>query len=248
MKWNTELYDDAQLFVSEYGKDLISFIPNRDGQRILDLGCGTGDLTHEINSKQSCSVIGMDYSDEMIVKAKSKYPNLEFSVCDACKIPFTNEFDVIFSNAVFHWIPRQEELHKSIHNALKSDGMMICEFGGHKNIEKISGSFERVIKQYGDNYSSPFYFPTVEEHEKILEKSGFKIERIYDYDRPTVLPNEGLGLRQWISQFFSSYLSKYDEIIQEEILLSVENELRSDMFKDNHWIADYRRIRVIAYK
>ncbi len=248
MKWNTDLYDDAQQFVSEYGKDLISFIPNKEDQRILDLGCGTGDLTNQINESFNSSIIGVDYSQEMIQKAKSKYPNLEFSICDACTIPFTNEFDVIFSNAVFHWIPNQEELHRSIYSALKSGGILICEFGGYKNIEKISSAFGKAIKQYGDNYDSPFYFPKIEEHTKVVENCGFEIEKIYDYDRPTILPNGNLGLRQWISQFFSSYLNKYDETIQEEILVAVENDLKVDMFKDNNWIADYRRIRVIAHK
>ena len=248
MKWNTDLYDDSQQFVSEYGKDLISFIPNKNGQKILDLGCGTGDLTNQINESFKCDIIGIDYSPEMIQKARLKYPKLHFSICDACTMPFADEFDVIFSNAVFHWIPNQDELHRSIYNALKYAGIMICEFGGYKNIEKISNAFGRVIKQYGDNYDSPFYFPKVEEHTKVLEKSGLKIEKIYEYDRPTILPNGELGLRQWISQFFSSHLNKYDVTVQEEILIAVENDLQVDMFKDNNWIADYRRIRVIAYK
>ena len=216
MKWNSELYDDAQAYVSEYGKGLITFIPQKDNQKILDLGCGTGDLTQEIANIFSCNIIGSDYSKEMIVKAQEKYPTLDFSVCDACEIPFENEFDVIFSNAVFHWIPNQIALHKSIFNALKPTGMLICEFGGYQNIAKISNAFGKAIAVYGDVYKSPFYFPQVEVHAKILEESGFTIEKIYDYDRPTVLPNGDLGLRQWVCQFFSTDLNMYDEVKQEE--------------------------------
>lgn len=193
MKWNSELYDNAQSFVSEYGKGLITFIPQKENQKILDLGCGTGDLTQEIAKKISCNVIGSDNSEEMIIKAKEKYPTLDFFVYDACKIPFESEFDVIFSNAVFHWIPDQNALHQSIYNALKENGMLVCEFGGYKNIQNISNAFGKAIAKYGDNYSSPFYFPKVENHVKVLENAGFIIDKIYDYDRPTILPKVKQG-------------------------------------------------------
>lgn len=248
MKWNSDLYDNAQAFVSEYGKGLITFIPQVADQKVLDLGCGTGDLTNEISRMLGCSIIGSDYSPEMIVRAKTKYPHLSFSVCDACEIPYTDEFDVIFSNAVFHWIPNQTALHQSVYNALKVGGMLICEFGGHQNIAKISHAFGLAIAQYGDTYESPFYFPQTEHHVAVLENAGFIIDKIYDYDRPTILPNGALGLRQWVCQFFSADLNKYDATKQETILAYVENNLRSSMFDGEKWTADYRRLRVIAHK
>ncbi len=248
MKWNSKLYDNAQSFVSEYGKGLIDFIPNKEGQAILDLGCGTGDLTNEISTRLSVNIIGVDSSKEMINKAKSKYTNINFDVCDATKLPLENAFDVVFSNAVFHWIPNQNDLHKSIYNALKKDGILICEFGANKNIYNITTAFSNAIAKYDDIYSSPFYFPTVEEHATILENNRFIIDKIYDYDRPTILPNENLGLRQWVSQFFSEPLNKYSENRQEEILTNVESQLRPIMFDGEKWTADYRRLRVIAHK
>lgn len=248
MKWDAKLYDDAQSFVHEYGKSLINFIPLNNNQKILDLGCGTGDLTNEIKTKLSCSIIGCDYSSEMISMAKEKYKDIEFLVCDASNLPFENEFDVIFSNAVFHWIEDQTLLHNKIYNALKPGGILICEFGGYNNIISISNAFKKALAIHNDNYISPFYFPKVEDHKQILKNSGFKIEEIYDYDRPTILPNKGLGLRQWVCQFFSADLSKYGEDKQEEILSFVENELRDTMYDTKNWIADYKRIRVIATK
>ncbi len=246
MKWNSNLYDNAQAFVSEYGKDLISFIPTGDNLNILDLGCGTGDLTNEIKQNGNHNIIGVDSSQEMVDKAKEKYKDIDFTVCDATKLPFTNKFDVIFSNAVFHWISDQTALHTAIYTALKKDGMLICEFGGYQNIANISRAFGNAIAKFGGGYKSPFYFPKVEDHAKILEDAGFVIEKIYDYDRPTPLPNADLGLRQWVCQFFSGDLEKYSN--QEEILAMVEDELRATMFDGEKWIADYRRLRVIAKK
>ena len=83
MKWDSRLYDKSQAFVSEYGNELISFIPLNKQQCILDLGCGTGDLTQKLNEISSC-IIGIDSSKEMIQAAKEKYPHLNFEVMDAC--------------------------------------------------------------------------------------------------------------------------------------------------------------------
>lgn len=248
MKWNSELYDNAQSFVSEYGKGLITFIPQRENLTILDLGCGTGDLTHAIATTYPCQIIGTDYSTEMIATAKAKYPHLNFSVCDACELPFTDTFDVIFSNAVFHWIPNQKALHQAIYNALKVDGLLICEFGGARNIQKLSDAFAKALTSLGDTYNTPFYFPTTESHIQVLEDAGFTIDTIYDYDRPTELPNGILGLRQWVCQFFSSDLCKYDATTQETILSSMESTLKDTLFDGQNWVADYRRLRVIAHK
>jgi SAM-dependent methyltransferase len=57
MKWNAELYEDKHNFVAEYGKGLLEYIPDSKEQVILDLGCGTGTLTHELSQK-AYKVIG----------------------------------------------------------------------------------------------------------------------------------------------------------------------------------------------
>ncbi len=104
MDWNADLYENKHDFVAEYGRDLLSHVPENPGQAILDLGCGTGTLTHALLEK-STSVVGLDASPEMIGKARQLYPGMDFRVLDACLMPWNNWFDVIFSNAAFHWIP-----------------------------------------------------------------------------------------------------------------------------------------------
>lgn len=246
MEWKSELYDTSQAFVSEYGKDLISLVPKKTGS-ILDLGCGTGDLTQKLN--EFCNqVIGIDGSKEMIATARSKYPNLHFDVMDACQIPWQNEFDVIFSNAVFHWIPNQKLLLEKIIRALKENGLLICEFGASGNISQIETAYRTVLKSYQNHYENPFFFPTVEAYSHLLREAGFTIEKIYDYDRPTPLPDGKNGLRKWMLQFFSESLSVYDPDQQNHIFEDVEQLLFEKMYNGTTWTADYRRIRVVSRK
>ena len=68
MDWNAEWYENKHDFVAEYGRGLLSCVPENPDQSILDLGCGTGTLTHALLEKSS-SVTGLDSSSEMIAKS-----------------------------------------------------------------------------------------------------------------------------------------------------------------------------------
>ena len=103
MKWDSKLYDNKHSFVAEYGKGLLEFVPVDKKQRILDLGCGTGVLTEQL-LKYGGYVLGVDGSEDMVAKAKQNYPHIDFEVNDALKLAYSNEWDIVFSNAVFHWI------------------------------------------------------------------------------------------------------------------------------------------------
>lgn len=247
MKWDTKMYSDKHDFVTEYGKELLTFVPDDKNQRILDLGCGTGVLTNEL-SKKSDHVIGVDSSREMIHQARENYPDLSFEVKDACHLDWEEEFDIVFSNAVFHWIITPDVLLRSIHKALAVGGKLICEFGAAGNIFKIQKAFEGVAKEQGYNYESPFYFPTIMEYGSLLEEIGFDVEFIEDYDRLTPLKDGEEGLKNWMKQFFAGSLEEFSEEVQENILKEIEEDLKEDLYDGSKWFADYRRIRVIAEK
>ena len=102
-EWNAALYDNKHDFVAEYGKGLLEFVPENNNQSILDFGCGTGILTVQLK-KLAEVVIGVDSSESMIKWAQQQYPDIKFIVSDALALPFVEQFDVVFLNAVFHWI------------------------------------------------------------------------------------------------------------------------------------------------
>lgn len=99
--WNANLYDAKHDFVWKYGSDVISLLDPQAGERILDLGCGTGHLTAQI-AESGARVIGADHSAEMVAAARSAYPKLKFEITDARNLAYRNEFDAVFSNATLH--------------------------------------------------------------------------------------------------------------------------------------------------
>lgn len=81
-QWNAAEYDAKHAFVYEKAKGLVELLAPKPGERILDLGCGTGALTAEIAAR-GAEVMGVDRSEEMIAQARRKFPALQFEVLDA---------------------------------------------------------------------------------------------------------------------------------------------------------------------
>jgi trans-aconitate methyltransferase len=73
MKWNAELYDQKHAFVYQFGENVLEVLDVKPGERILDIGCGTGYLTQQIQNAGAV-VVGTDYSPEMIAQAKKLSP------------------------------------------------------------------------------------------------------------------------------------------------------------------------------
>lgn len=247
MEWNSSLYDKKHDFVAEYGKGLLEFIPKNNDQTILDLGCGTGTLTVQLADLGS-KVVGVDSSQNMIDKAQKQFGNIEFFVCDALALPFDEEFDIVFSNAVFHWISDHNTLLKNIYKALKPQGLLVCEFGANGNIAAIENAIIKVSQKLGYSYKPKFNFPTVEVFGGMLEKNGFIVDQIYDFDRPTVFKDNEQGLTNFLKQFFASELSIMPEHVQSLFFEEVAELTREMLWNGTEWVADYRRLRVIAHK
>ena len=76
---------------------MVNLLAPKAGERILDLGSGTGVLTAEIASR-GADILGVDRSEEMISQARRKFPALKFEVLDARQLRFNAEFDAVFSS------------------------------------------------------------------------------------------------------------------------------------------------------
>ena len=101
--WDVARYEGRHSFVWRQAQDLVELLSPQPGERVLDLGCGTGHLTARIAARGAW-VIGMDASPAMVEQARRNYPDLHFLVGDARDFRFSEPFDAVFSNAVLHWI------------------------------------------------------------------------------------------------------------------------------------------------
>ena len=267
-QWNAAEYDAKHAFVYEKAKGLVELLALKAGERILDLGCGTGVLTAEIASR-GAEVLGVDRSAEMIAQARKKFPALRFEVMDARQLRFNTDetgqanmppgtskenkggFDAVFSNAVLHWIPEADEVIAGVARELKPGGRFVAEFGGKGNIQKLVAGFHGALAALhiqSPEAVGPWFYPSVAEYAAMLEKHGLEVREASLFDRPTVLEDGERGLENWIRVFRKTFVEKMGEADAVRWILEVERQCRGELFRDGSWVLDYRRLRIAAWK
>ncbi|MCJ8013827.1 methyltransferase domain-containing protein [Paenibacillus sp. KQZ6P-2] len=249
-QWQPFSYDQKLGFVSEFGKDLLSLLNPSKDEIILDLGCGTGDLTYEI-SRSGAQVIGLDASAEMIGRAKEKYPDIQFCIGDAQHFNLLPHLDAVFSNAALHWMRDAEGVAKSVWNALKPGGRFVAEFGGANNVSTIVHAITDVLTaKYGIDAAArnPWYFPSPGEYCTLLEKQGFIVRLSYYFDRPTRLQDGEDGMLSWLAQFGDDFFQGLGPEVTREACLKIGAKVREALWRDGAIYADYKRLRVVAEK
>jgi len=248
--WDAKLYNAKHDFVWKFGSDVVSLLDPQPGERILDLGCGTGHLTAQI-AESGARVTGVDRSSEMVMAARTAYPNQKFEVVDARELKFNEEFDAVFSNAVLHWIHEPVQVIEGVRKALRPGGRFVAEMGGKGNIAAVKGALDAALLDVGSPVAgkvNPWYYPSISEYSALLENNGFEVAFITLFDRPTGLADGAEGLRNWIVMFGSDYLAGLEATNRERFFRFVEKSLQAKLFRDGQWWADYRRLRVVAVK
>ncbi len=244
-EWDTESYDEGHSFVFEYGEGVVDLLEPERGERILDLGCGTGHLTARI-SDSGANTVGLDASKAMISNARDSYPECEFVREDARDFSFDEPFDAVFSNAVLHWIPDQDAVLESVADALGPGGRFVAELGGAGNVAAIVDAVRIEAAERGYGVEGPWYFPSVGDYASKLELHGLETRYATLFDRPTKLENGTDGLADWLEMFGDSLLSPIPADERQSVISGVEDRLREDYLEDGTWTADYRRLRVVA--
>lgn len=109
--WDPASYARHARFVSDLGSPVVDLLAPRPGDRILDLGCGDGVLTKKLVDL-GCEVVAVDSSAAQIEAARKL--GLDAREMNAEALPFTEEFDAVFSNAVLHWIKNADPMIASV--------------------------------------------------------------------------------------------------------------------------------------
>lgn len=249
-EWNAELYDERHSFVSDLARDLIDELDPDPDERVLDLGCGTGDLAAEM-TRRGVAVVGVDRSATQLASAREKYPDLQLVRADARYSVFRPQFDGILSNAVLHWITDPDAAIDTMFRALRPGGRLVAEFGAAGNVATLRRGVRDAVSDAG--FPKPehsWYFPTVGEYASRLEAAGFEVRRAETFPRHTRLADGEDGLRNWIAMFGTALLAEVPDAQRDRVLDDVERRLREELYDEQEgcWYADYRRLRVCARK
>lgn len=248
--WAAEDYERHFDFVSAYGREVVALLAPQPGERILDLGCGTGALSAEI-ARAGAEVVGVDADANMIASARRLHPTVTFQQADAHAFTTQEPFDAVFSNAALHWMVRPAAVVRSVQAALKPGGRFVAEMGSRGNIATVVEALRRALEQAGvprAAQAEPWYFPTPGEQCALLERHGFVVRFYRSFERLTPVEGGAEGLREWLRMFAPSLLGQAPAGRVEAVLDDVERETRERLYRDDRWVIDYKRLRFLAVR
>ena len=172
-------------------KKLVELVNINKGDTVLDVACGTGVVTNEIQKKigKSGYVVGVDTSSTAIKIAKKwngKKSNVDFVNTDAEKFNFSKKFDVVTCQYGLFFFPNAQKALKNMKNSLKKSGNIGISVHGSKDSVPFFSSILDSVTKYIPDYVPPDSpdldrFGTKSALKKEVSKAGFSKITVKDY-------------------------------------------------------------------
>lgn len=181
-----KIYDKSiySMYPRRCYKHVIEEIQRKKFKKILDVGCGTGEILNAIATDKN-SYYGIDLSEKMIniAKEKNNSSNITYFVGDSEFLPFDDlEFDIIICVESFHHYPNPNAVLKEFHRVLNRDGtLIICDMYRKAPLRQFYNFWMKVLNT-GD-----VKIYTKNEILKILEEEKFVIENYYFSTKQTYM-------------------------------------------------------------
>jgi SAM-dependent methyltransferase len=248
--WDAATYDATFTFVTAGGTPVLERLAPRPGERILDLGCGTGELTAQI-AQAGAEVVGLDGDANMVGRARARFPQLAFVEAAAetmsfAAAPGAAPFAAVFSNAALHWMKPAPVLAR-VRQVLPRGGRFVGEFGGAGNVSAVLAAISRARAQAGlPERPSPWFFPSLATWAGLLEEGGFEPRWLELVDRPTPVPSLAEGVLDWLQMFAGSLFDDLPPARAREVMAAAVEAARPALHREGAWVLDYRRLRFEA--
>lgn len=244
MPWNPDTYHKFQAERAAPFADLLSLVKVRDGLRVVDLGCGTGELTASLAEHlPNSQVVGLDNSPQMLERA-TQYarPSLRFELAPIEELD--GQWDLIFSHAAIHWVEDHDTLIPRLLSHLRPGGQLtvqipsnhkhathrlIIEIAGEEPFKTVLGGWTRTIPVLG-----------IEQYAELLYAHGGSEITVFEKVYPHLLADSD-ALADWTSgTALVPYFARLTEDMREQFMARYRQRLR-DIYPTNPIFYGFRR-------
>lgn len=126
--WDPGQYTKFEDQRSRPALELLRRVSTSAPETVVDLGCGTGDVTRAMAERwPAADVLGLDHSEEMLANARTVPSRVRFEQAEIGDWRPARPYDVIFSNAALHWLPHHEQLFPRLLDALAPGGTLAVQ-------------------------------------------------------------------------------------------------------------------------
>ncbi len=253
--WDGELYAANTAHHRRYDADFIATLPLRPTDRVLDVGCGSGDLTATIAALVADgTVVGLEPQPSLVVETKTRAgANQSFVTGPAQHIDTLVEpgsFDVVLSRAALHWVPWVDHLgiYAAMHQALRPGGALRIECGGGDNVREIVAFLDDVARPFG-GAGVPWTFAGAGQVLDLLIDTGFSVDDGFvrtvaqrrSFDRDSMLG--------WLrSQAVQAYEMQVPEPARADLRAAVASRVDELLRPDGTYDLTFVRLDLLAFK
>ena len=241
MTWSPEQYSR---FASERKQpflDLVALVERRPRMRVVDLGCGTGELTRELHETLAAEeTVGIDNSETMLLKSGSfEGQMLRFEKGDIEAFVTDRPYDLVFSNAALHWIPDHEELLARLTNVLSTTGQLAIQMPANDDHPSHRIAAE-LAREFGIA-ERPDYVLDVARYASLLHRLGYARQHVRLQVYGHRLPGTG-DVVEWVR---GALLTHYESLLGArfpEFLLAYRDRLLATLGDEHPFFYTYKRV------
>ena len=178
--WNPAQYERFKAERVQPFFDLLAWVDRRSHMRILDLGCGTGELTAELHrSLAARETLGIDRSPQMLARSAAfAAEGLGFEAADMTAYEPNGSFDLIFSNAALHWLPDHPAFLRRIAGFLAPGGQLAVQIPANddhpSHLTARAVAAEEPFRSVLESTTSTRSVLAPERYAKLLYELGFR--------------------------------------------------------------------------
>jgi trans-aconitate 2-methyltransferase len=208
--------------------ELLLRVPMSAAARVTDLGCGTGNSTALLRERwPAAHVIGIDSSDEMLRKARADAPTVEWILADLRDYRPAEPVDVLFSNAVMHWVPDHAKLFPLLFEWVRPGGALAVQMPhnfdepSHRAMREVEGPWKerlRKVRALTPAAGPAFYYDLLAPNASVVDIWETRYEHVMRDAADIVEWVKGTGLRPYLEALAdederTAYLHAYTQAI-----------------------------------
>ncbi len=253
--WNAEVYDRIGTPMRAWAQKVIDDLGLRGDETVLDAGCGSGSVTLDLGERLPAGTIyAVDSSHDMIEKLKATAEErgarnivpVEASLTD---FDLPEPVDVVFSNAVFHWIPDDDGLFGSLARATRAGGRLRAQCGGAANLARLLAAAREVERRepYARYIREPIdarKYRTPDDVREAMGRNGWADVRAALFESPVAFDDDGAAALYLRTIILQQQAAALPDDLGKGFLRDVIREV-----KDRHgdpFVADYVRLDIWA--